>query len=150
MTLNRGDLLLLAHGTPDTPESVPEFLRNVTGGRPLPEAVVKEIQHRYSLIGQSPLTCWTFDQAEKISAELGMPAYVGMRNWKPYISDTVKKMAEDGVTVISATHDHKMLAVSDRVVYLTDGRVVYGVSVSRAGLTQLWWTPASAAAWQKQ
>ena len=31
---------------------------------------------------------------------------------------------ENGVTVISATHDHKMLAVSDRVVYLTDGRIV--------------------------
>lgn len=27
------------------------------------------------------------------------------------------------VTVISATHDHKMLAVSDRVVYLTDGQI---------------------------
>jgi putative ABC transport system ATP-binding protein len=30
---------------------------------------------------------------------------------------------ERGVTVISATHDHNMLAVSDRVVYLRDGRV---------------------------
>ena len=27
------------------------------------------------------------------------------------------------VTVISATHDHKMLAASDRVVYLTDGQI---------------------------
>ena len=32
--------------------------------------------------------------------------------------------SELGKTVISATHDHKMLAASDRVVYLTDGRVV--------------------------
>ena len=31
---------------------------------------------------------------------------------------------EFGVTVISATHDHKMLAASDRVVYLEDGRIV--------------------------
>ncbi len=31
---------------------------------------------------------------------------------------------EERVTVISATHDHKMLAASDRVVYLTDGRIV--------------------------
>ena len=29
-----------------------------------------------------------------------------------------------GVTVISATHDHKMLAASDRVVYLEDGMIV--------------------------
>ena len=30
---------------------------------------------------------------------------------------------EFGVTVVSATHDHKMLAASDRVVYLEDGRI---------------------------
>ncbi len=30
---------------------------------------------------------------------------------------------EFDTTVISATHDHKMLAASDRVVYLTDGRI---------------------------
>jgi putative ABC transport system ATP-binding protein len=30
---------------------------------------------------------------------------------------------ELGVTIISATHDHKMLAASDRVIYLTDGRI---------------------------
>jgi putative ABC transport system ATP-binding protein len=31
---------------------------------------------------------------------------------------------EFGVTVISATHDHKMLAASNRVVYLVDGKIV--------------------------
>jgi ferrochelatase len=91
-------VLLLAHGTPEKVEDIPAYLRNVTSGRPLPEEIVKEIQHRYSLIGQSPLTCWTYDQAEKVSKELGLPVYVGMRNWKPYISDTVKQMAADGVT----------------------------------------------------
>jgi len=30
---------------------------------------------------------------------------------------------EDGVTVISATHDHKMLSASDRIVWIRDGRV---------------------------
>jgi putative ABC transport system ATP-binding protein len=32
-------------------------------------------------------------------------------------------MEEFGSTVITATHDHKMLAASDRVVYLTDGQI---------------------------
>ncbi len=91
-------VLLLAHGTPENPENVPAYLRNVTSGRPLPEEVVREVQHRYELIGQSPLTCWTLEQAEKVSTELGMPAYVGMRNWKPYIGETVKQMAADEVT----------------------------------------------------
>ena len=30
---------------------------------------------------------------------------------------------ERGVTIISATHDHKMLAVSDRILWIRDGRV---------------------------
>src|SRR4029079_1391540 len=30
---------------------------------------------------------------------------------------------ERGVTVISATHDHKMLSVSDRIFWISDGRV---------------------------
>ena len=30
---------------------------------------------------------------------------------------------EHGVTVISATHDYKMLNVSDRVVWIRDGRI---------------------------
>jgi putative ABC transport system ATP-binding protein len=30
---------------------------------------------------------------------------------------------ERGVTIISATHDHKMLAVSDRIVWISDGKL---------------------------
>ena len=31
--------------------------------------------------------------------------------------------SEDKVTVITATHDHKMLDVSDRILWLVDGRI---------------------------
>jgi ferrochelatase len=91
-------VLLLAHGTPDHIEEIPAYLANVTSGRPLPPAVVAEIQHRYSLIGRSPLTEITMRQSALISQELGLPTYVGMRNWKPYIRDTVLQMAADGIT----------------------------------------------------
>ena len=30
---------------------------------------------------------------------------------------------QDGITVITATHDHKMLSVSDRIVWISDGRI---------------------------
>lgn len=40
--------------------------------------------------------------------------------------------------------------ISTNAVYLTDGQAVYGVAVSLAGLTQLWWTPTWRTAWQKQ
>ena len=91
-------VLLLAHGTPVSVEEVPAYLANVTNGRALPPTVVEEIQRRYSLIGHSPLTEITMQQSAHISEELGLPTYVGMRNWKPYIRDTVLRMAADGIT----------------------------------------------------
>jgi protoporphyrin/coproporphyrin ferrochelatase len=115
-------VLLLAHGTPETVEQIPEYLRNVVSGRPVPQTVVEEIQHRYSLIGKSPLTEITLAQARLVDAELNgmdetgfashrgdknkdaarvgqprIPVYVGMRNWRPYIAGVVKQMRADGV-----------------------------------------------------
>jgi ferrochelatase len=95
-------VLLLAHGTPETVEQIPEYLRNVVSGRPLPQHVIEEIQHRYGLIGRSPLTEITMEQARLTAEELAVggmdvPVYVGMRNWRPYIPDVVKQMRADGV-----------------------------------------------------
>jgi len=40
------------------------------------------------------------------------------------VIDRLARMSRDrGVTIISATHDHKMLAVSDRVVSIADGQI---------------------------
>jgi ferrochelatase len=95
-------VLLLAHGTPETVEQIPEYLRNVVSGRPLPQQVVDEIQHRYSLIGRSPLTEITLEQGRLVQAELAaagqpVPVYVAMRNWRPYIPEVVRQMRADGV-----------------------------------------------------
>jgi len=90
-------VLLLAHGSPDAVEEVPEFLLQVTGGRPLPPQVVDEVKHRYGLIGCSPLTELTVKQAELLAKEASLPVYVGMRNWKPFIADAVGAMTADGI-----------------------------------------------------
>lgn len=96
-------VLLLAHGTPETIEEIPAYLSNVTGGRPLPTHVIEEIARRYSLIRKSPLTELTLGQGKLVEAELsGIPVYVGMRNWKPYISDVVGQMRSDGVNEAAA------------------------------------------------
>src|SRR5580698_1009175 len=91
-------VLLLAHGTPDTLDEIPEYLRNVTSGRTMPESVIEEIRHRYSLIGHSPLTELTLTQGRQLAETIGKPVYVGMRNWKPYIGDVVRQMCGDGVS----------------------------------------------------
>ncbi len=104
-------VLLLAHGTPDVLGEMAEYLSKVTGGRPLPDAVVEELKHRYAQIGlkdtpgEEPphLTKWTLIQGRLLEEALdGTPVYVAMRNWHPYIADVVQKMRADGVTHIRA------------------------------------------------
>lgn len=63
----RHAVLLLAHGSPDSVDQIPEFLSKVTGGRPLPPAVVEEVKHRYGKVGCFPLTYHTTKQAELLS-----------------------------------------------------------------------------------
>jgi len=101
VTATQQAVLLLAHGTPETADQIPEYLRNVVSGRPLPQTVIEEIQHRYALIGRSPLTELTVEQGKLVEAELaaqGKPVrvYIGMRNWRPYIPDVVRQMRADG------------------------------------------------------
>ena len=90
-------VLLLAHGSPASVEDVPEFLLRVTGGRQLPREVVEEVSHRYGAIGKSPLTDLTLKQAELLAREIGIPVYVGMRNWHPFVTQALEQMQADGI-----------------------------------------------------
>ena len=91
--MSKQAVLLLAHGTPETVEQIPEYLRNVVSGRPVPQAVVEEIQHRYSLIGKSPLTEITNEQARLVEAELNG---TGEANSVSHPSDKDKDVARVG------------------------------------------------------
>jgi ferrochelatase len=100
--MSKQAVLLIAHGSPERVEDIPEFLRNISRGRPMSDDVVREVQHRYSLIGSSPLTRITRKQADGVARELGVPAYVGMRNWHPFIADALQQMTADGVEQVVA------------------------------------------------
>jgi ferrochelatase len=96
-------ILLIAFGGPEKPDDIRPFLANVTRGRPIPAARLEEVAHHYELIGgRSPLNELTFRQADALHARLGaagtgLPVYVGMRNWTPYLHETLSAMAAAGV-----------------------------------------------------
>jgi ferrochelatase len=90
-------VLLLAHGSPNSPDQVPEFLLRVTGGRTLPPEAIEEVKRRYQAIGRSPLPEITRHQGERLAGRLGVPVYIAMRNWHPLVSETLNQMVADGV-----------------------------------------------------
>jgi ferrochelatase len=97
-------LLLVSFGGPERQEDVVPFLENVTRGRGIPPERLAEVGRHYELFGgRSPIndlnrTFVTALRQDLADAGIDLPVYWGNRNWDPYLSDTVAKMAADGVT----------------------------------------------------
>ena len=96
-------VLLIAFGGPTRAEEIRPFLRNVTAGRPIPPARIEEVARHYERMGgRSPLNELTMRQAralERVLAqgEASLPVYVGMRNWHPFLAETLTAMRASGV-----------------------------------------------------
>ena len=96
-------VLLIAFGGPEKMDDVPPFLANVLRGRPVPPTRLQEVVRHYELFdGRSPLNEITFAQAQALQhlfAQGGtqLSVYVGMRNWHPYLAETLEQMGRDGV-----------------------------------------------------
>jgi ferrochelatase len=96
-------VLLLAHGAPERVEDVESYLSYVRGGRPGSPRVVEEVQHRYAAIGgNSPLLAWTKQQASALAGLLGIPVFFGMRNWHPFIAETMEHVREASIERMAA------------------------------------------------
>jgi protoporphyrin/coproporphyrin ferrochelatase len=91
--------LLLSFGGPEGPDDVMPFLENVTAGRGVPAERLAEVaEHYYAAGGVSPINAQCRDMLAAIGAAgLGLPMYWGNRNWYPFLEDTVRQMADDGV-----------------------------------------------------
>lgn len=118
MTASTG-ILLLAYGSPESPDDVEPYFRHIRGGRaPSPEAV-QHLRHRYEIVGgRTPLLAITTDTARELQAVLDRRApgeyrtYVAMKHWHPYIADVVPRLAADGmrrvIALVLAPHYSRM------------------------------------------
>lgn len=97
-------VLLVAFGGPQGLDDVRPFLANVLRGRRVSPERVEEVAHHYERFGGvSPLTELTMKQARALEAALAarglpLPVHVGMRNWHPYLTDTLATMTSHGIT----------------------------------------------------
>src|SRR6266540_3064081 len=96
-------VLLISFGGPQGPADIRPFLQNVLRGRRVPPERIEEVAHHYELFGGvSPLTMYTERQAEGLASRLRtrgypLPVHIGMRNWEPFLADTMRTMLADGV-----------------------------------------------------
>jgi ferrochelatase len=96
-------VLLISFGGPQGLDDIRPFLANVLRGRRIPPERIEEVAHHYELFGGvSPITELTQHQADGLQARLTaagtpLPVYVGMRNWQPYLADTLAEMSRAGV-----------------------------------------------------
>lgn len=116
-------VLVMAYGGPDRLDDVEPYLRDVRGGRPTPPEIIEEVRERYRRIGgRSPIRERTERQAAALEEALnrggalgrepGFRTFVGMRHWHPFIRDTLRRMAAEGIEravgLVMAPHYSRM------------------------------------------
>ncbi|HLD49792.1 MAG TPA: ferrochelatase, partial [bacterium] len=112
--MNFDHLLVIGFGAPEKQEDVSEFLRIVTRGVPVPEERLREVARHYEAIGGgSPYNRHTGRLIEAMKKELSdraisLPVFTGMRNWHPFLKDTLgeikKKGFRKGIGIVLAPH----------------------------------------------
>ncbi|GAA3026017.1 ferrochelatase [Streptosporangium longisporum] len=95
---NYDALLVVSFGGPEKPDDVMPFLENVVRGRGVPRERLLEVEEHYQRLGgASPINDQCRDLIEAVRPTVDLPIYWGNRNWHPFLEDTVRRMADDGV-----------------------------------------------------
>jgi protoporphyrin/coproporphyrin ferrochelatase len=99
----REALLVLSFGGPEGHDDVMPFLENVTRGRGIPRERLEEVaEHYHHFGGVSPINdqnkaLIAAVEKELAAAGVDLPVYWGNRNWAPYVEDTWRQLADDGI-----------------------------------------------------
>jgi ferrochelatase len=103
MSDNFDALLVLSFGGPENAAEVLPFLENVARGRGIPrERLLAVAANYYGMGGRSPINEQCRALIAALRAELDshgvkLPIYWGNRNWHPFLEETMRRMAADGV-----------------------------------------------------
>ncbi len=91
-------VLVMAHGTPDTPEGIESFYTRIRRGRPPTPELLEELTGRYEAIGgTSPLTARTGAQVAGVAAalEAADPGRFVVRLGTKYVPPTIEEAVDE-------------------------------------------------------
>lgn len=91
-------VVLVAHGTVDSLDELPEFLKNIRRGHAAPPELLAEVRRRYEAIGgRSPLNSINQQIAVRLEERLGMPVRFANRLFRPYPREVLPELVQAGV-----------------------------------------------------
>jgi ferrochelatase len=91
-------ILIVSFGGPEGRADVIPFLENVLRGREVPrQRMLAVAEHYYHFDGVSPINQQCRELIAALGERISLPIYWGNRNWQPWLGDTVRQMAGDGV-----------------------------------------------------
>jgi len=118
-------VLLVAHGTVDHLDELPELLTNIRRGHAPPPELLAEVRRRYEAIGgQSPLNRINLELARKLEARLHCPVAMANRLFRPYPEEVLRALVGRGarrITVVplaqhsAAIYGDAVKAAAERV-----------------------------------
>jgi ferrochelatase len=129
-------ILLTSFGGPEGQDDVIPFLRNVTGGRGIPEERLEEVAHHYRAFGGiSPINAQNRELKAAMEAELAergidLPVIWGNRNWAPYTHEAVAEAHERGYSKLIAIGTSAYSSYSSCRQYRED----YAGALAKTGL----------------
>lgn len=141
-------VLLMAYGTPETPDQVEAYFTHIRGGRvPSPESVA-HLQHRYELVGgRTPLLAITEATRAALETEINADApgryrvYAGMKHWHPYIADVLAQMAADGirrVIAVALAPHYSRISIGGYRKAVEEGAAALGNPFTEITLVESW------------
>ena len=107
MTAERVAVVLMAYGTPRTPDEIEPYYTDIRRGRPPTPEALADLTARYAAIGGvSPLAQLTEAQAAALqlaldAAEPGrFEVSLGLKHADPKVEDTARRVASEGVDAV--------------------------------------------------
>jgi ferrochelatase len=121
----------MSYGTPERLEDVGAYYTHIRRGNPPPPELLDELVERYRAVGgPTALNRITREQAAGIERALAargapVPVYTGFKHVAPFIGETVKRMAADGIAravgLVLAPH-YSLRSIAEYARYAEDAR----------------------------
>jgi ferrochelatase len=97
-------VVLMAYGSPERLADVPDYYRDIRGGRAIRPELLEDLVERYRRLGieeGSPLNAITEETRAALERELGdVPVFTGMKHWTPRIADAAERALASGAQTV--------------------------------------------------